>query len=88
MSVTAGAYEGFVAAAELTVQHLHDVLGLDLWMVTCLDALPRPEPLEPLLEEVGGGGADRPAHLERHRAGVGDVLLPGDGLRRDPVRGA
>jgi diguanylate cyclase (GGDEF)-like protein len=59
MSVTAGAYEGFVAAAELTVQHLHDVLGLDLWMVTCLDALPRPEPLEPLLEEVGGGGADR-----------------------------
>ena len=58
MSVTADAYEGFVAAAELTVQHLHDVLGLDLWMVTCVDALPRPEPLEPLLEEVGGPSGD------------------------------
>jgi diguanylate cyclase len=54
VSVTADAYQGFVAAAGLTVQHLHAVLGLDLWMVTCVAALPPPELLQPLLAELGG----------------------------------
>jgi diguanylate cyclase (GGDEF)-like protein len=65
MGVTADAYAGFVAAADLTVRHLHEVLGLDLWMVTCIDVLPRPEPLEPLLAEVVPGTDDAVPHADK-----------------------
>lgn len=43
----------FTVAAGLTVRHLHALLGLDLWMVTCLDTASRPPRLRALLQETG-----------------------------------
>ncbi len=82
MSVTADAYRGFVLAAELSVQHLHATVGLDLWMVSCVDTVTRPPTLTPLLAEVGAAGEDGPdRQVVVARAGpLADQIPMGTGL--------
>ena len=82
MSVTADAYRGFVLAAELSVQHLHASVGLDLWMVSCVDSVTRPPTLAPLLAEVGAAGDEGPdRQVVVARAGpLADRIPMGTGL--------
>ncbi|MEO5711772.1 MAG: GGDEF domain-containing protein [Nocardioidaceae bacterium] len=46
-------FASFTVAAGLTVRHLSALLGLDLWMVTCVDTASRSPRLRAVLEETG-----------------------------------
>lgn len=46
------AHSGFLAAARVSVAELERLLGLDLWLVTCVDAVPRPDDVQRLLTAV------------------------------------
>ncbi len=59
MHDVAHAYAGFVAAARSSVEHLHAAFGLDLWLVTCIDRIPRDEEVEPLLSGLPGWDVSR-----------------------------
>lgn len=66
---SADSFAGFTVAAGLTVRHLHALLGLDLWMVTCLDTASRSPRLSALLQEAGlvppGQGDGEPPSSDR-----------------------
>ncbi|CAN5657995.1 hypothetical protein BH10ACT10_BH10ACT10_01410 [soil metagenome] len=76
-------FASFSVAAGLTVRHLSALLGLDLWMVTCVDTAARSPRLQAVLDETGlaGPGAGAGERLARDR----QVVVASAGALADAV---